>query len=69
MWEEISHELYIEGIRPVTPDMDCINTAKEVIVDKARTVQTKQNEFLRKKYEIENERENYYYQNSIIKKT
>jgi hypothetical protein len=52
VWEEISDELDHEGIRPVSPDMECIHTAKHVIVEKSQAVRARQLELLRKKYEV-----------------
>ncbi|KAJ3108221.1 hypothetical protein HDU97_001755 [Phlyctochytrium planicorne] len=55
VWDEIASELYVEGIRPVTPDVECISTAKAVIIEKAQVVQTKQKDILQRKSKRENE--------------
>ncbi|KAI9333936.1 armadillo-type protein [Zopfochytrium polystomum] len=44
VWDEISDELDYEGVRPVSPDLDCILTAKLVVREKAKAVQLKQQE-------------------------
>ncbi|KAJ3409452.1 hypothetical protein CcCBS67573_g01272 [Chytriomyces confervae] len=61
VWEEISQELEYEGIRPISPDLDCIKTATQVIVDKARAIKQKQNEIIQRKTECENHEEDEFY--------
>ncbi|KAI8849132.1 hypothetical protein BC829DRAFT_199904 [Chytridium lagenaria] len=62
VWDEIDHELYIEGIRPVTPDIECIFTAKSVTTEKSQIVQNKQKEILKKKAEDENNDQQAFFQ-------
>ncbi|KAI9346986.1 armadillo-type protein [Obelidium mucronatum] len=66
VWEEISEELDNEGIRPISPDLDCINTAKQVIVEKAQAIQGKQADFIKRKNESERLEEDLFY-NTYIK--
>ncbi|KAI8607701.1 armadillo-type protein [Chytriomyces sp. MP71] len=61
VWEEISEELDHEGIRPISPDLDCINTAKQVIVEKARAIKNKQMDIVEKKSETERWEEGQFY--------
>ncbi|KAJ3070178.1 hypothetical protein HDU98_006795 [Podochytrium sp. JEL0797] len=66
VWEEISDELDYMGIRPISPDLDCINTAKHVIVEKANAIQQKQDEIIKRKNEAERIQEDHFY-NQYIK--
>ncbi|KAJ1552424.1 hypothetical protein HK096_000231, partial [Nowakowskiella sp. JEL0078] len=52
VWEEISVELEHEGIRPITPDIECIETSKKVVRRKAEVILEKQKEVIRKKQEV-----------------
>jgi hypothetical protein len=49
---EISNELDYEGVRPVTPDNDCIQSVKTVIIQKSQAVQAKQIEVLNMQTEV-----------------
>ncbi|ORY47739.1 ARM repeat-containing protein [Rhizoclosmatium globosum] len=60
VWEEISDELDYEGIRPISPDLDCINTAKQVIVEKAQAIQQKQADLIKRKNEAERLQEDMF---------
>eukprot|EP00842_Homolaphlyctis_polyrhiza_P006983 jgi/Hompol1/874/HPOL_005283-RA len=61
VWIEIADELEFEGIRPVSPDLDCINTVKQVIVKKAEGVYNKQTELLRKSDEKQKKEEQQFF--------
>ena len=52
VWTEISDELEFEGIRVVSPDLDCLNTVKDVISMKAQDVKSRQLELCRKSQEV-----------------
>ena len=45
VWVEISDELAFEGIRPISPDQECIETVKEIFLGKVEGVRQKQLEF------------------------
>ncbi|KAJ3346620.1 hypothetical protein HDU83_002823 [Entophlyctis luteolus] len=61
VWEEISDELDYEGIRPVSPDLDCILTAKQVIMEKARAIIQKQDDIIEKAAQNERIEEAAFY--------
>ncbi|KAJ3211204.1 hypothetical protein HDU82_006437 [Entophlyctis luteolus] len=61
VWEEISDELDYEGIRPVSPDLDCILTAKQVIMEKARAIIQKQDDSIEKAAQNERIEEAAFY--------
>ncbi len=39
VWTEISKELYFENVRPVTPDLECIQQVQQEIEMKVKTAQ------------------------------
>ncbi|KAJ3225729.1 hypothetical protein HK099_006342 [Clydaea vesicula] len=41
VWEEISEELYVEGIRPTTPDLNSIKESGVIVNEKALQVTKK----------------------------
>lgn len=49
VFEEVSQELYIEGIRPTTPDQNSINVSRIVVQDKAYEIYEKQSAIMREK--------------------
>ncbi|KAJ3039751.1 hypothetical protein HDV00_011878 [Rhizophlyctis rosea] len=61
VWDEISAELEYEGIRPVTPDLECVKTAKEVTVDKAKVVLEQQLELICNQRQHDREKELEFY--------
>ncbi|KAJ3131086.1 hypothetical protein HK100_006830 [Physocladia obscura] len=61
VWQEISDELDSEGIRPISPDLHCINTAKQVIIEKARAIQLKQADIVGRKNDTERAEEDVFY--------
>ncbi|KAJ3057523.1 hypothetical protein HK097_004045 [Rhizophlyctis rosea] len=62
VWDEISAELEYEGIRPVTPDLECVSTAKEVTVDKANVVLQQQLELIKIQREHDRAEELEFYE-------
>lgn len=53
VWEEIAEELEFMGVRPVTPDQECVNAAKLAAQEKNEKLAGKQRELLKKKEEME----------------
>lgn len=46
MWEEISRELSLDGVRPITPDEEALSTICKIADDTARRVAVEQNSML-----------------------
>ncbi|XP_029299716.1 LOW QUALITY PROTEIN: cilia- and flagella-associated protein 69 [Cottoperca gobio] len=46
VWEEISRELSLDGVRPITPDEEALIAVCKITEDKARTVATEQKSIL-----------------------
>ncbi|XP_029919743.1 cilia- and flagella-associated protein 69 [Myripristis murdjan] len=46
VWEEISRELVLDGVRPVTPDKETLDTISKISEDTARRVAAEQASFL-----------------------
>ncbi|OAJ40742.1 hypothetical protein BDEG_24442 [Batrachochytrium dendrobatidis JEL423] len=67
VWLEIADELKFEGIRPVSPDQDCINTVHAVIKKKAEGVYQRQSEIQRKADEIKKKQETLFYEDMRIR--
>ncbi|KAJ3292855.1 hypothetical protein HK104_004956 [Borealophlyctis nickersoniae] len=62
VWEEISDELDYDGIRPVSPDLECVMAAKGVVVEKAERVVAKQQDIVRRQQERNREEEVQFYE-------
>lgn len=43
VWEEISRELSLDGVRPITPDEEALSTVRKIAEDTARRVAAEQN--------------------------
>ena len=52
VWVEISDELSYEGVRPVSPDQECIAVAFEMTNKKATDIQERQEQMARKKEDV-----------------
>ena len=52
VWTEIGEELKYQGIRPISPDLDCIKAVEDCILKKAEHVYKKQVELDRKQGEV-----------------
>ncbi|TPX32808.1 hypothetical protein SmJEL517_g04137 [Synchytrium microbalum] len=65
VWEEICGELDQEGVRPVTPDLDCVLTSKQVQLEKASTVRQRQLDLVKKKMEGDSAKERTFLQEKI----
>jgi hypothetical protein len=48
IWNEIDEDLSVEGIRPTTPDMQCIAFAKSMTTKKGQKVLQKQMEIIQR---------------------
>ena len=61
MWDEISKELSLEGVRPVTPDEEALDTIAKMTEDTARRVITQQSSMLeqRDKEDVSEEKRMY----------
>lgn len=46
MWEEISGELSLDGVRPISPDEEALSTICKITEDTARRVAAEQNSIL-----------------------
>ena len=46
MWQEIASELMSEGLRPVSPDMEALETISRAAVERAKGVAMLQSELL-----------------------
>lgn len=46
VWEEISRELSLDGVRPITPDEEALSTILKIAEDTARRVSAEQNSIL-----------------------
>lgn len=46
MWEEISRELSLDGVRPITPDEEALTTICKIAEDTAKRVAAEQNSIL-----------------------
>nr|XP_046273935.1 cilia- and flagella-associated protein 69-like isoform X2 [Scatophagus argus] len=61
VWEEISRELRLDGVRPVTPDEEALSTICKVAEDTARRVAAEQNSILEQQEEEEVNEEKLMY--------
>ncbi|KAL2913810.1 hypothetical protein HK105_206689 [Polyrhizophydium stewartii] len=61
VWAEIADELAFEGIRPVSPDLDCIQTVHQVVLKKAEGVLQRQMDLRRKSDEGKRDLENAFF--------
>jgi hypothetical protein len=52
VWDEIEEELHYDGIRPVSPDVESISIARQVVRKKATQVKQKQTKVLKKELEV-----------------
>ncbi|CDQ97718.1 unnamed protein product [Oncorhynchus mykiss] len=61
VWDEISKELSLEGVRPVTPDEEALDTIAKMTEDTARRVITQQSSMLeqRDKEDVSEEKRMY----------
>ncbi|XP_029590797.1 cilia- and flagella-associated protein 69 isoform X4 [Salmo trutta] len=61
VWDEISKELSLEGVRPVTPDEEALDTIAKMTEDTARRVTTQQSSMLeqRDKEDVSEEKRMY----------
>ncbi|KAM9839136.1 cilia- and flagella-associated protein 69 [Aulostomus maculatus] len=61
VWDEISEELSVDGVRPITPDHQALTTMSEITEDTARKVVAEQNSIVeqREKEEISEEELKY----------
>lgn len=62
VWDEISHELIREGIRPVTPDQETLRSAQQMSQRVAEAVAAEQEEVLRQHVEEANREEQLMYE-------
>lgn len=62
VWDEISHELIREGIRPVTPDQETLRSAQQMSQRVAEAVAAEQDEVLRQHVEEANREEQLMYE-------
>lgn len=46
VWEEISRELSLDGVRPITPDEEALTTICKIAEDTAKRVAAEQNSIL-----------------------
>lgn len=46
VWSEITEEFKQEGVRPITPDLDCIQSVEDVVISKIQGVIGTQNNIL-----------------------
>ncbi|TPX40959.1 hypothetical protein SeMB42_g03105 [Synchytrium endobioticum] len=65
VWEEICNELDHEGVRPVTPDLECVQISKQVQIEKSQVVQQRQLELVKKKTEGDFVKERTFLQEKI----
>ncbi|KAH6587539.1 hypothetical protein BASA50_002951 [Batrachochytrium salamandrivorans] len=61
VWIEIADELGFEGIRPVSPDQDCIDTVRSVLQTKYDSVYQRQTEIQRQSDEMKHKQELAFY--------
>ncbi|XP_063040762.1 cilia- and flagella-associated protein 69-like [Engraulis encrasicolus] len=61
IWEEITRELSLEGVRPVTPDVEALATIAQATEDMAKRVMEQQKEILQKQEAEDAEREKEAY--------
>ncbi|XP_048085313.1 cilia- and flagella-associated protein 69-like isoform X2 [Alosa alosa] len=61
VWEEISRELALEGVRPVTPDAEALQTISQATEDTAKRVSEQQSAILQRQEEEEAQKEQQTY--------
>ncbi|XP_068189845.1 cilia- and flagella-associated protein 69-like [Antennarius striatus] len=61
VWEEIGKELTLDGVRPVTPDMEVLDAIREITEDKARRVAAEQKNIMEQQEKEEIREEDLLY--------
>ncbi|KAK6324004.1 hypothetical protein J4Q44_G00063430 [Coregonus suidteri] len=61
VWDEISRELSLEGVRPVTPDEEALDTIAKMTEDTARRVTTQQSSMLEQQDKVDVSEEKHMY--------
>lgn len=62
VWDEITAELELEGVRPVTPDTEVLSTIAQLSEDKAKHVSSLQQSIVDRKEQEELQQEKHAYE-------
>lgn len=62
MWNEVTAELELEGVRPVTPDAEALSTIARSSEDKARHVSSLQQSIVERKEQEDLNQEKHAYE-------
>lgn len=61
VWEEVSRELSLDGVRPITPDEEALSTICKISEDTARRVAEEQNSIVEQQEKEEMSEEELMY--------
>lgn len=52
VWDEITQEFKVQGVRPISPDLDCLMSVKETVQTKLETLVDCQNNLIEKEMQV-----------------